>query len=49
LIAETLKNAANEFKDDCLNKLNLAELQNIALVILSKEESLFKLLSKIKI
>ncbi|MHA2180739.1 MAG: BtrH N-terminal domain-containing protein [Promethearchaeota archaeon] len=49
LIAETLQNAANEFKDDCLTKLNLNELQNIALNILSKEEILFKNLSKLKI
>jgi len=49
LIAETLKNAANEFKDDCLNQVDLNELQNVALNILSKEENLFKNLSKIKI
>jgi len=49
LIAETLKNAADEYKDDCLNQVDLSELQNIALEILSKEEKLFKTLSKIKI
>ena len=48
LIAQTLNNAANEFKDECLNNLNLLELQNIALDILTKEEQLFKKLSKIK-
>lgn len=49
LFAETLKNAADEYKDDCLHQVDLSGLRNIALEILSKEESLFKLLSKIKI
>ena len=49
IIAEILKNAADEYKDDCLNHVDLIELQNIALNILSKEELLFKKLSKIKI
>ncbi|MHA1931971.1 MAG: BtrH N-terminal domain-containing protein [Promethearchaeota archaeon] len=49
LFAETLKNAANEYKDDCINQVDLNELHNIALNILSKEENLFKILSKIKI
>lgn len=49
LIAETLKYAAYEYKDDCLNHVDLSELHNIALNILSKEEDLFKILSKIKI
>ena len=48
LIAETLKNVADEYKDDCINHVDLNELQNITLSILSKEESLFKNLSKIK-
>jgi len=49
IIAETLKKAADEYKDDCLNYVDLIELQNLALNILSKEEELFKKLSKIKI
>ena len=49
LFAETLNNAANEHKDDCLNYVDLNELQEIALNILSKEENVFKNLSKIKI
>ncbi|MFX1344416.1 MAG: BtrH N-terminal domain-containing protein [Promethearchaeota archaeon] len=49
LFAETLNNAANEYKDDCLNNVDLNELQEITLNILSKEENLFKNLSKIKI
>ncbi len=49
LFAETLKNTADEYKDDCLNQVDLDQLHNIALDILSKEENLFKLLSKIKI
>jgi len=49
LFAETLNNAANQHKDDCLNYVDLNELQEIALNILSKEENLFKNLSKIKI
>ncbi|MFX1426444.1 MAG: BtrH N-terminal domain-containing protein [Promethearchaeota archaeon] len=48
LIAETLKNTADEYKDDCLKHVDLNELHQIALSILSKEESLFKNLSKIK-
>ncbi|MHA2398971.1 MAG: BtrH N-terminal domain-containing protein [Promethearchaeota archaeon] len=47
-IAETLNHTAVEFKDDCLSKVNLHELQNLALTILSKEEQLFKKLSKIR-
>lgn len=49
LFAETLNNAANVYKDDCLNNVDLNELQEITLNILSKEEKLFKNLSKIKI
>ncbi|MFW9876522.1 MAG: hypothetical protein ACFFG0_25795 [Candidatus Thorarchaeota archaeon] len=48
-MAEILNNAANEHKDDCLNHVDLIELQEITLNILSKEEELFKNLSKIKI
>ena len=48
-LAETLNNAAIEYKDDCLNHVDLTELHNIALEILSKEENLFKNLLKIKI
>ncbi|MFX1326308.1 MAG: BtrH N-terminal domain-containing protein [Promethearchaeota archaeon] len=48
-LAETLKDAANEHKDDCLNHVDLTELHHIALNILSKEENLFKNLLKIKI
>jgi hypothetical protein len=47
-IAETLNHVANEFKDDGLSKVNLHELQDLALTIVSKEEQLFKKLSKIK-
>jgi len=49
LIADTLLNAANEYKDDCIKHINLGELHNIALCILSKEQDLFTKLSKIKI
>jgi hypothetical protein len=48
LIAETLKNASNEYKDDCINHVDLSELHNIVLQILTKEEDLFTKLSKIK-
>ncbi len=48
LIAETLKKAGNEYKDDCLNHIDIDELHNIALYILSREEELFTKLSKIK-
>ena len=49
MIADTLKDVAEEFKDDCLDYINLDELQSIALVILNQEEILFKKLSKLKI
>ncbi|MHA2196344.1 MAG: BtrH N-terminal domain-containing protein [Promethearchaeota archaeon] len=49
LLAETLNDAADEYKDDCLNYVDLTELHDIALGILSKEENLFKILLKIKI
>jgi len=48
LIAETLKNASNEYKDDCINHVDFDELHDIVLHILSREEELFKKLSKIK-
>ena len=49
VIADTLKDAAKENKDNCLDYVNLDELQSIALVILNQEEILFKKLSKLKI
>jgi hypothetical protein len=48
LIAETLKNAGDEYKDDCINHVDFGELHNIALHILAREEELFTKLSKIK-
>jgi hypothetical protein len=48
LIAETLKNAGDEYKDDCINHVDVGELHNIALHILTREEELFTKLSKIK-
>jgi len=49
LIAETLNDAAEKYKDDCINHVSLGELYNIALYIHSKEEELFTKLLKIKI
>jgi hypothetical protein len=49
LIAEILKDAAEEYKDDCLDYVNLDELQSIALVILNQEELLYNKLNKLKI
>lgn len=49
VIADTLKDAAEEFKDDCLDHINLDELQSNALVILNQEKVLFNKLNKIKI
>ncbi len=49
LIAETLKNVSEEYNDDCLAHIDLDELHNIALFILTNEEGLFKKLSKIKL
>ncbi|MFX0012763.1 MAG: DUF4872 domain-containing protein, partial [Candidatus Hermodarchaeota archaeon] len=49
LIAETLKKAADEHKNDCLDKVDLGKLQEHALLILNKEETLFKNLLKLKI
>ena len=48
LIAEKLKNAGDEYKDDCINHVDFDELHGIVRHILSKEEELFKKLSKIK-
>jgi hypothetical protein len=48
-IAERLKNAGDEYKDDCLNHVDFGELHNIVLNILTLEEEAFKKLSKIKI
>jgi hypothetical protein len=49
LIAETLKKAADEHKNDCLENVDLNKLQEHALQILNKEELLFKNLIKLKI
>ena len=49
LLAETLKKAADECKSECLKYVNLNELHNLTLEILSEEEQLFKKFSKIKI
>jgi hypothetical protein len=49
LIAETLKRAAEEHKNDCLNNVDLKKLQEYAELILNKEETLFKNLLKLKI
>ncbi|MFX0153182.1 MAG: BtrH N-terminal domain-containing protein [Candidatus Hodarchaeota archaeon] len=48
LIAETLKNAGDEYKDDCINHVDFGELHNTVINILTKEEELFTRLSKIK-
>ncbi|MFX1279097.1 MAG: BtrH N-terminal domain-containing protein [Promethearchaeota archaeon] len=48
-LAQIFKNTVDEYKDDCLNHVDLIELQQISLNILSKEENLFNNLSKIKI
>ena len=47
-IAETLKNAGDKYKDDCLNHVDFGELHEIALNLLSIEEKVFRKLSKIK-
>ena len=49
LIAKTLENLAVAYEDDCLEYLNLEELHNNVIIILTKEEELFRKLSKIKI
>lgn len=48
-IAETLKNVADEHKNDCLENVDLNELEEHALLILSKEEMLFQILLKLKV
>ena len=47
--AEILKNSADDYKDECLDQLNLGELQDLVLDILTLEEKAFKNLAKIKI
>ncbi len=49
IIAETLKHTADEYKEECLNNVDINKLHNLALQILTLEENLFKNLSKIKI
>ena len=49
LIAETLKKAADEFKNNCLENVDLSKLQEYALLILNQEERLFRNLLKIKV
>ena len=48
-IANTLKDAAEEHKDECIGYINLEELQSIAYDILNQEEILFNKLNKLKI
>ncbi|MEJ2250007.1 MAG: BtrH N-terminal domain-containing protein [Candidatus Lokiarchaeota archaeon] len=47
--ATILKNAADRYKNDCLNHVNLVKLSNMVLDIQLEEQSIFKKLSKIKI
>jgi hypothetical protein len=47
--ANILKNAASNYKEECLNYVNLNELHSIILEIISEEEQLWKKLSKLKI
>ncbi|MBY9012883.1 MAG: DUF4872 domain-containing protein [Candidatus Lokiarchaeota archaeon] len=49
IFAETLKNAADEYKTECLNHVNFEDLHNLVLEILILEEKLFKNLAKIKV
>lgn len=49
LIAETLKNAADEYKTDCINHINFQELSDVVYKIVSQEEVGFKKLSKLRI
>jgi len=49
IIANTLKDASEKYKDDCLDFINLDELQSNAFVILNQEELLFNKLNKLKI
>ena len=48
-IAKTLKNAADIYKDNCLENVDFNKLQEQALLILYNEEMLFKNLLKLKI
>ncbi len=48
-LAKTLKYAAEEYKAECLNQVDIDMLQNLVFQILTLEENLFKDLSKIKI
>ncbi|HEC37575.1 hypothetical protein LCGC14_1090830 [marine sediment metagenome] len=48
-IAETLKDAADNFKNDCINQVNFPKLSEMAHKIVSLEEMGFKKLSKLKI
>jgi hypothetical protein len=49
VIASTLKDAAEDYKDECLDYVNLEELQSIAHDIQNQEEILFNKLNKLKI
>lgn len=49
IFAETLKNSADDYKEDCLNQINLEDLHDLVLQILNLEEKLYKNLAKIKI
>ena len=49
LIADTLKKAADMHKNECLENVDLSELQEYALVILNKEEILFTNLLQLKV
>jgi hypothetical protein len=49
LIAEGLQKAADLYKNDCLENVDLHQFQDYAMIILKKEENLFKNLLKLKI
>ncbi len=48
LLANTLKNADDEYKAECISHVNFEEMHDLALDIVGKEEEAFKKLSKIK-
>jgi hypothetical protein len=48
-IAKTLKQAVDEYSNDCLDNIDLLELQEYVLLILDKEEKLFKNLLNLKV
>jgi hypothetical protein len=48
LLANSLKDAADDYKDECLNHVNLNEIHELVLDIVKYEEELFTKLSKIK-